>query len=143
MRYLGHIVSVRGVETDPEKIAIIKSWPTPTNLKQLRLFLGFAGYYYRFIKNYAGIPKPLNDLTLQFGGLRPRHPTSYTAAQTSLLASDGIKVANKPLRLSLSSFLLYQFFGLLVLPFLTSYTQMQAQLGWVLHCIKNRMGSCG
>lgn len=45
VRYLGHIVSEKGVETDPEKIASIKSWPIPKTLKQLRSFLGFAGYY--------------------------------------------------------------------------------------------------
>ncbi|KAK7879850.1 hypothetical protein WMY93_033485 [Mugilogobius chulae] len=63
VRYLGHIVSEQGVETDPEKIETIKAWPIPTTLKQLRSFLGFAGYYRRFIKDYAIIAKPLNNLT--------------------------------------------------------------------------------
>lgn len=63
VRYLGHIVSERGVETDPEKVAALKSWPIPPNLKTLRSFLGFAGYYRRFIREYAKIVKPLNDLT--------------------------------------------------------------------------------
>lgn len=63
VRYLGHIVSENGVETDPEKVATLKSWPIPTNLKTLKSFLGFAGYYRRFIKGYAMIAKPLNNLT--------------------------------------------------------------------------------
>ncbi|XP_037831364.1 uncharacterized protein LOC119616983 isoform X3 [Kryptolebias marmoratus] len=63
VRYLGHIVSEKGVETDPEKIDSLKSWPVPRNLKELRSFLGFAGYYRRFIKDYAAIVKPLNELT--------------------------------------------------------------------------------
>ncbi|XP_038153818.1 uncharacterized protein LOC119791667 isoform X1 [Cyprinodon tularosa] len=63
VRYLGHIVSEKGVETDPEKISTVKSWPIPTNLKSLRSFLGFTGYYRRFIKGYATIAKPLNNLT--------------------------------------------------------------------------------
>lgn len=63
VRYLGHIVSANEVETDPEKIEAIKTWPIPTTLKQLRSFLGFAGYYRRFIKDYSVIAKPLNDLT--------------------------------------------------------------------------------
>uniref|UniRef100_A0A3P9ITK5 Gypsy retrotransposon integrase-like protein 1 n=1 Tax=Oryzias latipes TaxID=8090 RepID=A0A3P9ITK5_ORYLA len=63
VRYLGHVVSERGVETDPEKISTLKSWPVPRNLKELRSFLGFAGYYRRFIKDYATIAKPLNHLT--------------------------------------------------------------------------------
>lgn len=63
VKYLGHIVSEKGVETDPEKVEALKSWPVPTNLKTLRSFLGFAGYYRRFIKGYSAIAKPLNDLT--------------------------------------------------------------------------------
>lgn len=73
VHYLGHVVSEKGVETDPEKIEALKSWPVPCNLKELRSFLGFAGYYRRFIKDYAVVVKPLNDLTR---GYAPnRHPT--------------------------------------------------------------------
>ncbi|TKS67456.1 Retrovirus-related Pol polyprotein from transposon 412 [Collichthys lucidus] len=63
VKYLGHIVSEKGVETDPDKILALKSWPIPRNLKELKSFLGFAGYYRRFIKGYSAIAKPLNDLT--------------------------------------------------------------------------------
>lgn len=63
VKFLWHIVSERGVETDPEKVAALKSWPIPTNLKTLGSFLEFAGYYHRFIKGYSAIAKPLNDLT--------------------------------------------------------------------------------
>uniref|UniRef100_A0A3P8RRT6 Gypsy retrotransposon integrase-like protein 1 n=1 Tax=Amphiprion percula TaxID=161767 RepID=A0A3P8RRT6_AMPPE len=68
VRYLGHIVSRDGVKTDPEKISAIKTWPEPQTLKQLKSFLGFAGYYRRFVKDYSKIVKPLNDLT---GGYPP------------------------------------------------------------------------
>ena len=63
VRYLGHVVSENGVETDPEKVNALKTWPIPKNLKELRSFLGFSGYYRRFIKGYADIAKPLNELT--------------------------------------------------------------------------------
>lgn len=62
VQYLGHIVSSKGVETDPDKIRALESYPVPTCLKELRSFLGFSGYYRRFIENYAQIAKPLNDL---------------------------------------------------------------------------------
>lgn len=62
VKYLGHIVLENGVETDPQKIQTIKSWPSPQNLKGLRSFLGFSGFYRRFIKDYAKIVKPLNRL---------------------------------------------------------------------------------
>ncbi|KAK7933302.1 hypothetical protein WMY93_004198 [Mugilogobius chulae] len=52
-----------GVQTDPDKIEALKTWPVPTTLKELRSFLGFAGYYRRFVQDYSTIVKPLHDLT--------------------------------------------------------------------------------
>lgn len=63
-KYLGHFVSESGVETDPEKISALATWPERENVKALRSFLGFTGYSKRFIKDYAIIVKPLNDLLL-------------------------------------------------------------------------------
>ena len=60
--YLGHVVSEEGIQTDPEKTKVIKNWPVPTTIKEVRAFLGFTGYYRRFIKDYAKIARPLNDL---------------------------------------------------------------------------------
>ena len=48
--------------SDPDKIAVLKDWPAPSNIKELRSFLGFAGYYRRFVCNYSKIAKPLNSL---------------------------------------------------------------------------------
>lgn len=70
VKYLGHIVSRNGVETDPEKTSALKTWPSPTNLKELRSFLGFSGYYRRFIQGYSKIVKPLTDLTVGYPPLR-------------------------------------------------------------------------
>lgn len=63
VKYLGHVVSENGIETDPDKIKALTSWPVPQNLKELRSFLGFAGYYRRFVHGYSVIVKPLHDLT--------------------------------------------------------------------------------
>ena len=59
---MGHVVSENGVQTDPNKINALASWPEPNNVKELRSFLGFTGYYRRFIRDYSKIVKPLNDL---------------------------------------------------------------------------------
>lgn len=63
VKYVGHIVSAEGIATDPEKIRAVTNWGQPTDLKSLQSFLGFCGYYRRFIANYSAIVKPLTDLT--------------------------------------------------------------------------------
>ena len=61
--FLGHIVGRRGLECDPTKIEDVKSWPVPDCLKSVRQFLGFVGYYRRFIPRFADIATPLVYLT--------------------------------------------------------------------------------
>ena len=59
---LGHIISSRGIEVDKAKIDIISKLPPPTNVKTIRQFLGHAGFYRRFIKDFSKIAKPLHKL---------------------------------------------------------------------------------
>jgi hypothetical protein len=56
---MGHVVSVDGVSTDPNKIAAVQAWPQPTDVKQLYSFLDLTGYYCKFVKHYAFIARPL------------------------------------------------------------------------------------
>ena len=59
---LGHIISNRGIEVDKVKIELISKLPSPTNVKTMRQFLGHAGFYRRFIKDFSKIAKPLYKL---------------------------------------------------------------------------------
>ena len=61
--FLGHIVSSAGVHTDPKKIAAVSDLAAPKNVEQVRTFLGLAGYYRRFIPNFASLSAPLVALT--------------------------------------------------------------------------------
>ena len=63
VRYLGHIVSREGIEPDPEKVRAIREFPRPSNISDLRRFLGMASYYRRFIEEFAEIAQPLHALT--------------------------------------------------------------------------------
>ena len=60
--YLGHVVSKDGKQSNPKKVEAIHKWPVPTNVMEVRSFLGFTNYYHRFIKKYAQVAKPLYKL---------------------------------------------------------------------------------
>lgn len=74
VKYLGHVISAQGIEPDPDKLVGVKEWPRPKTAKELRSFLGFTGYYRRFVKDHARVVRPLNDLLK--GDLIPRHKNS-------------------------------------------------------------------
>ena len=63
VKFLGHVVSPKGVQTDPSKIEAVVDWPTPKNASEVRSFLGLASYYRKFVKGFAAIARPLHHLT--------------------------------------------------------------------------------
>jgi hypothetical protein len=61
--YLGHVVNKNGVAPDRGKLFVIKNFPKPRTVKEVRSFLGLSGYYRAFIQNYAAMSRPLTQLT--------------------------------------------------------------------------------
>jgi hypothetical protein len=62
IKFLGHVISPDGISVDEDKIAAIQKWPIPKNVSELRSFLGLAGYYRKFVRNFSKVALPLTLL---------------------------------------------------------------------------------
>jgi hypothetical protein len=60
--YLGHVIDKHGVSSDPDKISKVNKWCTPTSAKDVRSFLGLAGYYRKFVRHLGIIARPVFNL---------------------------------------------------------------------------------
>jgi hypothetical protein len=85
IKFLGQIVGADGIKVDPAKIAAVQEWPQPTNVHQVRSFLGLANYFREFIQGYAELAAPMTGLT------KAVNPFVWTAQCQK--AFDGIKYA--------------------------------------------------
>lgn len=63
VNFLGHVVSAKGVTTDPTKIEKVANWPRPTDKEGVQSFIGLCMYYRKFVKGFATIARPLHHLT--------------------------------------------------------------------------------
>ncbi|GKB62656.1 putative reverse transcriptase domain-containing protein, partial [Tanacetum coccineum] len=63
VKFLGHVIDSQGIHIDPAKIEAVKNWTSPTTPTEISQFLGLAGYYRRFIKDFSKIAKSLTELT--------------------------------------------------------------------------------
>lgn len=59
MKFLGHEISAM----DPDEVAAVRDWPPPTNVSELRSFLGLTSYYWRLVRDFTTIASPLHKLT--------------------------------------------------------------------------------
>ena len=87
VEYLGYRVGATGLKMDPKKTAKIEHFPTPTNARSVKSFLGLAGYYRRFVKGFSSLAAPLHDLTklgtpFVWGA---REKNAFTTIKTALL----------------------------------------------------------
>ena len=90
VEYLGHTLTQTGVKVNQEKIRAIHSYPTPTNAKAIKSFLGLASFYRKFIKDFAHIASPMSDL------LKENTPFEWGEKQNSAFLELKDKLSNPP-----------------------------------------------
>jgi hypothetical protein len=94
LEYLGHIVGQDGIRADPRKLGKVPEWPAPTNLHELRSFLGFANYFRKYIKGYSALVNPLTELmkrTVPFVWGEEQQRT-FAAVKTALTTTDVLRI---------------------------------------------------
>ena len=94
--FLRHVISNKGIEVDKAKVELISKLPPPTNVKAVRQFLGHAGFYKRFIKDFSKIAKPLcellvNDTKFVWDG---RCPKSFEELKSHLTTAPIVRGPN-------------------------------------------------
>ena len=75
VHFLGYIVSPSGIHMEPERIESIKNWPEPQSIREIQVFIGFANFYRRFIRNFSAIAGPLTSMLKTGPGSRSSKPT--------------------------------------------------------------------
>ena len=85
VEFLGHHVGRDGLRMMDDKIQAVRDWPTPTKVAHVRSFLGTAGYYRKFIKDFSKLASPLSELT--------HNDVSFTWGDTQATAFQSLKDA--------------------------------------------------
>lgn len=86
IKYLGHVVGNGEIKPDPSRVECITNFPVPTTVKQVRRFLGMAGWYQRYIHGYSAIAASLTDLLKKADRFQwtPEAQQSFDALKSSL-----------------------------------------------------------
>jgi hypothetical protein len=95
IQFVGHIISKDGIRPMNDKIEAVKSWPRPSNVHDVRSFLGLAGYYRRFVAGFSKIAAPLHELT--GGNVTKRAKIEWTPACEKAFVTLKEKLVSAPI----------------------------------------------
>ena len=87
--YLGHVISADGLSTNPTKVRAVADWPVSSNIRELRGFLGLAGYYRKFVRHFGILAKPLTELLKrdQVFVWTPAHAKAFSLLKAALCSA--------------------------------------------------------
>lgn len=92
VKFLGHVISARGIQVDTEKVKALETWPVPRSVKEVRQLIGFMGYYRRFVPKFAHLARPLHTLMGEGGkGNKGRIADSFEWTNECQTAFDELK----------------------------------------------------
>ena len=96
MRYLGYVLSEKGVSASPDKVTAVIQYPVPKNVKDVRAFLGLASFYRRLLPNFAEIAKPLTALTRKDRQFTwgPQQQQAFQSMKDRLCTTPGLAYPN-------------------------------------------------
>lgn len=87
LKFLGHVVNAEGIHMDDEKVSAVQNWPTPKNVKETRQFLGLAGYYRRFVKDFSKIARPLHQYVAKNSTWGEEQTAAFERIKSCLIAN--------------------------------------------------------
>jgi hypothetical protein len=85
VEFLGHRVGQDGLKVMHEKVLAVEQWPTPSNVADVRAFLGLTGFYRKFVRDFSRVAAPLSELT--------KDDVKFTWAAPQQLAFDALKAS--------------------------------------------------
>ncbi|GBG80029.1 hypothetical protein CBR_g30398 [Chara braunii] len=94
--YLGHRLSASGLEPEATKVEVIRNWPQPANVRELRSFLGLASYYRKFVPKFSVIAHPLSRLTSKNVAYAwcEKCETAFQALKEALVSHPVLRIAD-------------------------------------------------
>ena len=69
VRFLGYVVSSKGISMEAERIEVVRKWPEPKSVRDIQVFLGFANFYWQFIQGFSKIAASLTSMLKTTGSL--------------------------------------------------------------------------
>ena len=94
VRFLGYVVSSKGISMEAERIEVVKDWPEPKSVRDIQVFLGFANFYRRFIQGFSRIAAPLTSILKTTGSPDEPAPSRNNGSRSASSRNDNSRPAS-------------------------------------------------